>query len=153
LILQGPNIAAQTVLSKADASIGLSVINLTNFLGSTVFVTVGQALIQSRLVKSLRPILPDVDLSSLARGDAISIRNLASSDQLPAVLSAYNDALRGVWYLSLGLSCLVLLGSFGMEWKNIKGKKTSDSEGTHMATKSDVSEKQDGNAGDNVGAS
>jgi hypothetical protein len=154
LILQGPNIAAQTVLSKADASIGLSVINLANFLGSTIFVTVGQALIQSRLVKSLRHILPDVDLSSLAQGDAISIRNLASSDQLPAVLGVYNDALCSVWYLSLGLSCLVLLGGFAMEWKNVKGKmKNSDREDPRPAIETDVSEGRYEKTGDNEGTS
>jgi hypothetical protein len=38
------------------------------------------------------------------------------------VLGAYNDALRDVWYLALGLSCLTLLASFGMEWKNVKAK-------------------------------
>jgi MFS family permease len=125
LILQGPNIAAQTVLSKAETPIGLSVINLSNFLGSTIFVTVGQALIQSRLVERLQPVLSGVDLSNLAQGDAISIRNLATKEQLPAVLSAYNDALESVWYLSLGLACLVLLASLGMEWKNVKAKKST----------------------------
>jgi hypothetical protein len=143
-ILQGPNIAAQTVLSKADAPIGLSIISLVNFLGSTIFVTIDQALIQSRLIKSLRPVFPDVDLSSLAQGDAISIRKLASSDQIPAVLSAYNDSLRSVWYLSLGLSCLVLLGSSGMEWKNVKAEKeTDDGEDARLATEPNIAEGRD----------
>jgi hypothetical protein len=105
------------------------VINLSNFLGSTILVTVGQALIQSRLVERLQPGFPGVDLRSLAQGDAVSIRKLARKERLPAVLSAYNDALRSVWYLSLALACLVLLASFGMEWKNVKGKKSaSDAE-------------------------
>jgi hypothetical protein len=143
-ILQGPNIAAQTVLSKADAPIGLSIISLVNFLGSTIFVTIDQALIQSRLIKSLRPVFPDVDLSSLAQGDAISTRKLASSDQIPAVLSAYNDSLRSVWYLSLGLSCLVLLGSSGMEWKNVKAEKeTDDGEDARLATEPNIAEGRD----------
>jgi hypothetical protein len=82
---------------------------------------ISQALIQSRLVTSLRLVLPDVDLSSLAQSDAISIRKLASSDQLPAVLGAYNDLIRSFWYLPLGLTCLVLLGSSGMEQKKCQG--------------------------------
>jgi hypothetical protein len=122
LTLQGPNIAAQAVLSKQDVSVGLSIINLANFLGSTIFVTIAQALLQNRLVTRLRPLLPGVDLSDIANSGAASFRNAASGFQLPVVLGAYNDALRDVWYLALGLSCLTLLASFGMEWKNVRAK-------------------------------
>ncbi|KAL5120374.1 hypothetical protein ACEQ8H_001664 [Pleosporales sp. CAS-2024a] len=66
LTLQGPNIAAQCILSKQQVSIGLAVINLTNFLGSTIFVTVAQTLLQNRLVAKLQPLLPGVDLSEIA---------------------------------------------------------------------------------------
>jgi len=104
----------------------LSIINLFNFLGSTVFVTVGQALLQSKLATKLKPILPNVDLSELAEGGATSIRELASSDELPAVLGAYNDSMRSVWYLALGLAGLILLASFGLEWKNVKGQKSAE---------------------------
>ena len=134
LILQGPNIAVQTVLSREDVSIGLSVINLANFLGSTIFVTVGQALLQSQLVKKLRPILPGVDLSSLADEGATSIRSQASRDELPAVLGAYNDSLRRIWYLALGLTAVVLVFSFGLEWKNVKTLKEAEKlDGEHEA--------------------
>jgi hypothetical protein len=128
LILQGPNLAAQTVLSKEDVSIGLSIVSLANFLGSTVFVTVGQALLQSQLLKKLQMILPDLDSSRLTDGGATSIRGLASTEKLPAVLQAYNDSIRTVWYLALGLACLVLLASLGMEWKNIKKQEIAHAE-------------------------
>jgi hypothetical protein len=111
------------VLSKEDVSIGLSVINLANFLGSTVFVTVAQALLQSQLITKLQPILPSIDLGSLADGGATSIQNQASRDELPAVLGAYNDSMRSIWYLALGLTAVVLVASFGLEWKNVKKLK------------------------------
>jgi fucose permease len=127
LTLQGPNIAVQTVLPKEEVSIGLSIVNLFNYLGSTLFITVGQALLQRKLVDKLKPILPNSDLSSLGDSSAASIRNLALKEQLPAVLDAYNDSLRTVWYLALGLAGLILVASFGMEWKTVKAPKpTSD---------------------------
>lgn len=86
----------------------------------------GQALLQSKLATKLKPILPNVDLSELAEGGATSIRELASSDELPAVLGAYNDSMRSVWYLALGLAGLILLASFGLEWKNVKGQKSAE---------------------------
>jgi hypothetical protein len=119
-MLQGPNVAAQTVLRKEDVSIGLSIINLANYLGSTLFVTVAQVLLQNRLVAKLTLVLPDFDLGTLADGGASSIRKIALEKQLPTVLRAYNDSLRSVWYLALGLACLILLASFGIEWKNVK---------------------------------
>lgn len=123
--MQGPNIAAQTVLSKQDVSIGLAVVNLANFLGSTLFTTVGQALLQSKLVKSLQPILPKANLHEIASSGATSLREGISGEQLRAVIVAYNVAIRSVWYLALGLSCLILLATLGMEWRSVKGQSPS----------------------------
>lgn len=106
----------------------MAVLSLFNFLGASVFVAVGQALLQNRLVLKLKPIIPDVDASTLANGGATSFRAMVSSDQLPAVLDAYNDSIRSIWYLALGLSCLILLASFGMEWKSVKQSTTKDAE-------------------------
>ncbi|XP_014551206.1 hypothetical protein COCVIDRAFT_42471 [Bipolaris victoriae FI3] len=125
---QGPNIAAQTVLAKQDLSIGYAVINQANFLGSTVFVTVGQALLQSKLAKLLEPILPDTDLKGIGSSGAISVREDAPAGQLGAVLFAYNDAIRSIWYLALGLSCLTLLASLGIEWGSVIGQSPTDDE-------------------------
>ena len=95
---------------------------------STVFVTVGQALLQSKLVRLLEPILPDADLRDIGSSGAISIREDAPAGQLGAVLVAYNDAIRSIWYLALGLSCLTLLASLGMEWRSVIGQSTVDDE-------------------------
>lgn len=100
--------------------------NLFSFLGGSIFVTAGQALLEEQLAKNLKPILPDLDASSLANGGATTIRNMVTADQLPAVLVAYNDAIRNIWYLGLGLACLVLLASCGFEWKSVKPSKKQD---------------------------
>lgn len=89
-------------------------------------MTAGQALLEEQLAKNLKPILPDLDASSLANGGATTIRNMVTADQLPAVLVAYNDAIRNIWYLGLGLACLVLLASCGFEWKSVKPSKKQD---------------------------
>jgi hypothetical protein len=123
------------VLSREQVSIGLSIINLSNFLGSTIFVTVGQALLQNQLVKKLKPVLPNVNLDDLTQNGASSIISSVSGDQLPAVLRAYNDSLRSVWYLALGLAALVFLASFGMEWRSVKGhNSTSNDEDSQEMT-------------------
>lgn len=99
-----------------------------------MFVTVGQALLQAQLLKKFPTIVPDLDSSRLTDGGANSIRMLASPEQLPAVLQAYNESIRSIWYLALGLACLVLLASLGLEWKNVKKQETTQVE------KSDIEE-------------
>lgn len=125
LTLQAPNIAAQTILPKDEVSIGVAVLSLFNFLGASIFVAIGQALLQNKLVKELKPILPDVDPSTLANAGATTFRTTVPEDQLPAVLRAYNESIRSIWYLGLGLACLVFVASWGMEWKSVKQQKTN----------------------------
>ena len=120
--MQGPNIAAQTVLSDADVSIGLSFLQFISFFAGSTFITVSQTLLENGLISGLKDILPDLDPSTISGGGASAIRDLVSSDQLRIVLRVYNDALRSVWYLGLGLACLVFVASWGFEWKSVKAK-------------------------------
>ncbi|KAJ5604681.1 hypothetical protein N7510_009835 [Penicillium lagena] len=119
LTLQQPNIAAQTVLSKSDAPIGLSILTFLQFLGGTIFVTVCQTLLQTKLVQGLDGKVK-LDASAISNGGATTLRNEVSKDQLEFVLKVYNDSLTSVWYLTFGLSCLIFLASFGFEWKSVK---------------------------------
>lgn len=120
--MQGPNIAAQTVLSDADVSIGLSFLQFVSFFAGSTFITVSQTLLENGLISGLKDILPDLNPSAISGGGASAVRDLVSSDQLPVVLRVYNDALRSVWYLCLGLACLVFVASWGFEWKSVKAK-------------------------------
>ena len=123
LTLQVPNIATQTVLPDSDVSIGLSVLNFFSFLAGSIFVTISQTLLENKLVKGLEGIVPNLDPSTLANGGAGALRGEVSADMLPTVLAVYNDSIRSIWYLALALACLILLASFGVEWKSVKKPK------------------------------
>ena len=126
--LQQPNIAAQTALSDKDITIGLSLLNFVNFLGSTIFITASQTLLETRLIKGLRGIISNLNAATVSNGGATSLRTLVTKDKLPLVLRVYNDSFQGIWYLALGLACLSLVASFGMEWKSVKTKKSETDE-------------------------
>lgn len=121
--LQQPNVAAQTVLSDSDISIGLSLLNFVNFLGSTIFITTSQTLLETKLIKGLHGIIPDLDAVTLSNGGATKLHNMVTKDKLPVVRAVYNNSMRSIWYLTLGLAGLSLLVSFGIEWKTVKAKK------------------------------
>ncbi|CAD0110289.1 unnamed protein product, partial [Aureobasidium uvarum] len=124
--LQGPNIAAQTVLADSDVAIGLSFLQYISFFAGSTFITVSQTLLENDLASGLKQILPDFDPSTISGGGANTVRDMVSADQLPVVLRVYNDSLRSVWYLGLGLSCLVFVASWGFEWRSVKAKKSDD---------------------------
>ncbi len=126
LILQQPSIAAQTVLPDSEVSIGFALFNFISFLGGTIFVTVSQALLQNKLSQGLSDIIPNFDASRVTNAGAAALRTMVSADELPVVLRIYNDSMRSIWYLGLGLLCLVFLASLGMEWKSVKEKKEKE---------------------------
>ncbi|MCJ1379800.1 hypothetical protein MMC17_002903 [Xylographa soralifera] len=126
LTLQQPNIAAQTVLRKDQVAIGISLLNFIQLLGGTIFVTVCQNLLENELIMGLTGKIPNFDPASIANQGATSLRQLVPADKLPLVLDVYNDSLRSVWYVALALSCLVFIGSLGLEWKSVKKNKKQE---------------------------
>lgn len=122
-VLQGPNIAGQTVLPEEDVSIGLSLLQFINFFSGAAFVTVSQALLENKLISGLKDIIPDLDPSTISGAGATALRHIVSAEELPVVLAVYNDSIRSIWYLGLGLSCLAFVASWGLEWRSVKTKK------------------------------
>lgn len=122
-VLQQPNIAAQTVLSKEDISVGITLLTFVQFLAGTILITVCQTVLENGLATGLVGKIPNFNPGSIASQGATSIRQLVPPDKLPLVLEAYNDALRPIWYIAIGLSGLIFLSSFGFEWKSVKKAK------------------------------
>lgn len=127
-VLQGPNIAAQTVLSDRDVAIGLSFLQFINFFAGSTFITVSQTLLENGLIAGLKDILPNLDARNISSGGASAIRDMISPDQLPNVLRVYNNSIRSIWYLGLGLACLVFVACWGFEWRSVKTKKDSNND-------------------------
>lgn len=122
-VLQQPNIAAQTVLSKEDVSVGITLLTFVQFLAGTILITVCQTVLENNLAAGLVGKIPHFDPKSIASQGATSIRALVTPEQLPLVLQVYNDSLRPIWYIAVGLSGLIFLSSFGFEWKSVKKAK------------------------------
>ena len=127
--LQQPNIAVQTVLSESDAPIGLSILSFVLSFGGSAFITIAQTLLEGQLRAKLAPVVPNVDINRLAGSGAGSLKDYVPPENLEAALSAYNDSMKVIWYLLLGLGAAGFLTAFGLEWKSVKGeKKTKDDE-------------------------
>ncbi|KAH8899096.1 MFS general substrate transporter [Thozetella sp. PMI_491] len=114
------NNAAQTVLSRADIPVGITVLNFANFLGGTIFVSVCQGILSSTLSSQLSQSIPGLDVSSIASAGATDLSKLVPQDQLPLLYEAYNRGINNVFYCALGLSGLSFVASCFLEWKTVK---------------------------------
>lgn len=110
-------------MSDDDVPVALSLLNFINFFGGTITVSLSQTLLQSKLINGLGQVIPDLDASTLVNAGAGALRGKVSEDKLPLVIQVYNDSMRSIWYLILGLACLSMVGSLLMEWKSVKAKK------------------------------
>lgn len=121
--MQQPLIAAQTVCALEDVPTATAIINFSLTLGGALFISVAQNIFTNKLLSNLAANVPSLDPSIILKIGATSLRTAVESADLGGVLSAYNDALTQTFYVSLAMACFSILGSVGMEWKSVKGKK------------------------------
>lgn len=120
LSLSQPTITCQAVLSREDIPIGTTIVAFAQFFGGTIFVPVCQALLSSTLASQLSTKIPALDAAKLAGAGATNLASLVPSDELPLLLTAYNSAIRNIFYVALAVSCLAFMASFALEWKSVK---------------------------------
>ncbi|KAI9781425.1 MAG: hypothetical protein M1839_006019 [Geoglossum umbratile] len=122
--MQQPLMAVQTVLDITDIPIGTSVIIFAQTLGAALFVSVGQNVLTNRLVSGLIKAVPNLDPSIVLQTGATSLKEVVDPKYLSGVVFAYNRAIAQTFYVVTAMGCLTLIGSLGIEWKSVKGKKT-----------------------------
>lgn len=118
--LQQANLAAQTVLKRADVPTGLALMVFMQTLGGAVFISVGQNVLTAHLVSGITQLVEGLDPAMVVNTGATELRHLVPAEQLPEVLEVYNQALRQVFLISTGLAAVSIIGALGLEWKSVK---------------------------------
>ena len=120
--MQQASLAAQAVLSRKDARIGISLVMFCQQLGGAVFVSVGESVFTNQLVKGLRNV-SGVSPAVVVKTGATDIRHVVDPFNLHGVLVAYNGALTKTFTVATAMACLSIIGGLCIEWKNIKPPK------------------------------
>ncbi|KAF2503126.1 MFS general substrate transporter [Lophium mytilinum] len=122
---QQPQVAIQTVLPEADIPAGVSIVVLVQTLSGAIFIAIGQAVLQNKLVQNLEAAFPNgrLDTSRLSTVGATQLRSLVPPQDLQAVLVAYNSALTRVFIVAVVMSSLTVVGSLAIEWNSVKKAK------------------------------
>ncbi|GAB1741464.1 hypothetical protein NU219Hw_g6695t1 [Hortaea werneckii] len=123
--MQQATMAAQTVLRKQDVPTGVALLFFAQQLGGAIFVSVGQNVLDSKLVSSIGRLVPGLSPERILNTGATDIRRIVPAHNLQGVLVAYNSALRQVFIVATAMACLAALGAFTLEWRSVKAKEGS----------------------------
>ena len=120
---QGPQSAAQTVLSTQDSAMGIALVQFANSFGPAIFVSVAQNVFTARLSADLAEYAPELNATSISTAGLSELRNKVGPQNLADALLSFDRALGQTFNLGVALTCLSLLGSAGMEWRSVKKKQ------------------------------
>lgn len=126
---QPPFIAVQTVLEKSTVPAALVLLSFVQILGGIIVLSIAQNVFLTKLVGYLATVLPQLDGRIAMNNGALALIDSVPAAQRDKVLAAYNRALVDIFYISLGLSCVAVASTFGVEFRRIKQKdeKAEDS--------------------------
>ncbi|KAI1756769.1 MFS general substrate transporter [Xylaria castorea] len=116
-----PLIIAQSRLALKDIPVGTSMVTFAQLLGSSIFVSVAQAVFANNLAGNLRQLgIPGVDAGSVAATGITSLTKGLTGDAKNAVLLAINNALTNSWRLPIVLTSISVVGALGVEHRKPK---------------------------------
>lgn len=118
---QQSNLAAQTVLPRADVPIGMALMFFMQQLGGAIFVAVSQNIFSTKLVQRLRGV-SGLNAIEIIKTGATDIRKVVPVQELGVVMDAYNGAIVRVFLMAAIVSAVMILGPAAVEWRSIKSK-------------------------------
>ncbi|KAK9368223.1 major facilitator superfamily domain-containing protein [Lipomyces kononenkoae] len=122
--LQVPQLAAQTVLSEEESTIGIAIVSFASQIGPVLFLSASTALFQNRLEAEVSQSAPGTNVTSLENMGLSDIRNHFGQDRLRDLLLGYDKAVTQTLYLPLALTCLTVIATVAMERLSIKKKQS-----------------------------
>ncbi len=125
--MQQASLAAQAVLSRKDAPIGISLVMFCQQMGGAVFVSVGESVFTNHLIRGLKTVA-GISPSVVVNTGATDLRHVVDTSNLRGVLVVYNGAIIKTFTVAVAMSCFSIIGALCIEWKNIKPKKKQPDE-------------------------
>lgn len=114
-----PSIAAQTLLSEADAPIGVAVVLFCRNLGPATFISVANSIFARTLATGIRSRLPGVGPGLITESGATALRNQVSTEDLEVLLEVYNEALTRTFIVAACMGAASVFGFIGIGTQRI----------------------------------
>lgn len=120
--MQTAGLSVQAILPKEDISTGMAIMFFCQQLGGAVFVSVGQTILSSLLVKKLSGIA-GLDPKTIVRTGATDLHEIVPAEYFGKVINAYNYACTRIFLAAMGISLGGLICAMFMKWVSIKKPK------------------------------
>ncbi|KAL7935514.1 major facilitator superfamily domain-containing protein [Trichoderma chlorosporum] len=114
-----PLMVAQTVFKGPDIALSTSALIFIQTLAGTIFLSVAENIFQNQLHSQLHKLVPEIDPRDVIETGASSLRQFIKAkfpQYLNIALTAYNNAIRHVFLLSIIFACLNVIPIAFMEW-------------------------------------
>ncbi|CAK7236554.1 hypothetical protein SBRCBS47491_009677 [Sporothrix bragantina] len=123
--VQAPNMAAQTVLPRNQVSIGAALMLFGQTLSASIFVSIGQNVLDNQLVKRFDK-FDSVTPAQIESAGATGLAALFLEQFRAQYLAAYNSSLRACLQIALIMASISVLGGLAMEWRSVKKQPDTD---------------------------
>lgn len=97
LVNQQPINAVQHTLDQSKMAVGTSLVVFSQFFGGALILALAETDFSSSLRSALKEYAPSVDPALIFDVGATGVRKAVTSEQLPGVLMAYNQAVRNTF--------------------------------------------------------
>jgi hypothetical protein len=116
-------LAAQTVLSPTDLSLGLATLVFFGLLGTSITLAVSDTMFDQRLRSELaRVVSNETEMRRIIQAGATGFRKVVQDPaKLSDVLEAYSNSIKQPWYLAAGLGALSVFSSLFLGWIDVRG--------------------------------
>jgi len=91
--LQQPVNAVQQTLDPSRMAVGTSIVVFSQFFGGALFLALAETDFSSSLSSALKEFAPGVNETLIFNAGATAVREVVTSQQLPGLLKAYNQAV------------------------------------------------------------
>ncbi|ORY13901.1 putative efflux pump antibiotic resistance protein [Clohesyomyces aquaticus] len=118
-----PMLVIQTVLPTDDVPIGVSLVNLSQMLLSSVVVAIAQSVFVNELEKGVSAAIPGFDTRGLSKSGATELGLLYTPAEVVKVLPAYSNAIAKTFFIAAALSCGAFMAAMCVQWKSMKKKQ------------------------------
>ncbi|CCF36004.1 MFS transporter [Colletotrichum higginsianum] len=115
---QQPMMGVQSTLALSDIPAGTAAVTLFQNLGPAILMSVANAVFANGLTKHLHG-TGGFSGRTIADMGATNLKAMIPADLLPAVIEAYNKALKETFSVPMAVAVISIVGVVGMKWKKL----------------------------------
>ncbi|KAK1659546.1 MFS transporter [Colletotrichum godetiae] len=117
---QQPMMGVQSTLALSDIPAGTAAVTLFQNLGPAILMSVANTVFANGLTKHLHG-TGGLDGQTIADMGATNLKDMIPRDLLPAVIEAYNKALKETFTVPMAVAVISIIGVIGMKWEKLPG--------------------------------